>query len=328
MRQFGFQWHITNFCNLRCFHCYQSDFSHKDEVSYQIAAKIIHKISSELKDSQFTINVTGGEPFLYKGIFEVLRVLDATNNIRIINIITNGLFLNHEKIAKLNKLRKIRELKISLEGPDRETNDRIRGRGVFDRVMHNLKTIKYDSEKMVILMFTLGSYNLEHLSKMLQFARSHADGVIIERFVPWGRGRLLKDQYLKKTEWKKVIDIITQFAGINCEAIELLPYKAFHILFKKSLDLRGALCNLGEDSMALMPNGDVYPCRRFPTRIGNIISEDFSEILLRLKILNNSITENLKGKCASCGIEGCLGCRAIAYALTNDFYAEDPQCFL
>jgi len=30
--EFGFQWHITNRCNLRCSHCYQEDYSGSNEL--------------------------------------------------------------------------------------------------------------------------------------------------------------------------------------------------------------------------------------------------------------------------------------------------------
>jgi len=329
MQYFGFQWHITNFCNLRCFHCYQDDFSHKGELSVREIEKIIGKIAKGLKEQQIGINITGGEPLLYAEIYKVLNLLESVDNLKAVNIITNGLLLNNKTIENLNGLKKIKELKISLEGGDVETNDKIRGKGVFDKVMKNIESIRDISNKELILMFTLGSYNYNNLNEMLEFAEtSKVDGVIIERFVPWGRGVLLKDQYLKKGEWHRVIEAIIQFTKLDYSPVELLPYKAYHIVFKRTIELKGALCNLGNESMALMPNGDVYPCRRFPTRIGNIMQDDFKEILLRLKILKKNIIENLKGKCANCKIEGCWGCRAIAYALSSDFYVEDPQCFL
>ncbi|MEO0205347.1 MAG: radical SAM protein [candidate division WOR-3 bacterium] len=329
MHNFGFQWHITNFCNLRCFHCYQDEFTSRDDLKLSDIERIVNRISDTLRDWEIAINITGGEPLLYPDIFKVLGLLEDTANVKRINIITNGLVLNDDVIKKLNHMRKIKELKISLEGGDIETNNRIRGRGIFERLMHNIRSVQKDTNKEIVLMYTLGSYNYENLNEMLNLALNlSVNGVIIERFVPWGKGLFLKDQYLKKQEWCRVIEMIVQFAKLDYAPGELIPYKAFHIVLGEPIELKGALCNLGDESMALMPNGDVYPCRRFPTKIGNIIDDDFKEVLLRLKILKENIMENLKGRCANCKVEGCFGCRAIAYALTGDFYAEDPQCFL
>ncbi|MEO0123987.1 MAG: radical SAM protein [candidate division WOR-3 bacterium] len=329
MQNFGFQWHITNYCNLRCYHCYQDDFSRDEDLKINENKKILLKITERLKGGKITINITGGEPLLYKDIFKLLDTINEIDNIKTFNIITNGLLLNKDNIERLNCMKKLREIKISLEGGDPESNDKIRGKGVFDRVIMNVESLHRISNKEIILMFTLGSYNYRNLNRMLQLAKSlKVNGVIVERFVPWGKGLLLKAQYLKRDEWFVVIDDIIRFVNLDYSPKELIQYKAFHIILKNPSELKGALCNLGEESMALMPNGDVFPCRRFPTKIGNLLQDDFGEILLRLKILKNNIRENLKGKCRDCVIEGCFGCRALAYALNNDFYTEDPQCFL
>jgi MoaA/NifB/PqqE/SkfB family radical SAM enzyme len=49
---------------------------------------------------------------------------------------------------------------------------------------------------------------------------------------------------------------------------------------------------------------------------------DESEILEKLRR-----KENLKGKCGSCGIDDCRGCRSLALALTGDYLGEDPHCW-
>lgn len=329
MQYFGFQWHITNYCNLRCYHCYQDDFSNNSDLKINENEKILLKIAEKLSDGKITINITGGEPFLYKDIFKLLDAINQIDNIKTFNIITNGLLLNETNVEKLNRIEKLSEIKISLEGGDHESNDKIRGKGVFDKIIMNVENLHRISKKTIILMFTLGSCNYHNLNRMLQLAKClMVDGVIVERFVPLGKGLLLKNQYLKKDEWFAVVDEIIRFVNLDYNPKELVQYKAFHISFKNSNELKGALCNLGAESMALMPNGDVFPCRRFPTKIGNLLEDDFGEILLRLKILKNNIIENLKGKCRYCLFKGCFGCRALAYALNNDFYSEDPQCFL
>ncbi len=48
MKEFAFQWHITNICNLRCKHCYQEDFNDIDSNSVNDVQQIIKRISNEL----------------------------------------------------------------------------------------------------------------------------------------------------------------------------------------------------------------------------------------------------------------------------------------
>ncbi len=326
---FGFQWHITNFCNLRCRHCYQNDFTKDADLGFAEVRKIVKKIADKLTRAEILVNITGGEPLLHKDFFKIIDLIEMTGNIKGFNIITNGLLLTQKNVNKLKDYKKLRELKISLEAGNAELNDSIRGRGVFKKVLENVQNCNKEFNKEIVLMFTLSSYNYQDLPSMIRMAEElDADGVIIERFVPLGTGIQMKDEFLKPDEWQEVLRVIIDFSNLAVAPQELLPYKAFHVDLKKEKDVKGALCNLGDESMALMPNGDVYPCRRFPTKIGNLVNDDFGEILLRLRILRESLEKNLKGKCSRCNVSECIGCRALAYALTGDFYTEDPQCFL
>jgi len=72
IERFGFQWHITNLCNLRCKHCYQMDFSRKDDLDIFTLIKIAKIISDSLSDKFISINITGGEPFFRKDLFDLL----------------------------------------------------------------------------------------------------------------------------------------------------------------------------------------------------------------------------------------------------------------
>lgn len=78
-----------------------------------------------------------------------------------------------------------------------------------------------------------------------------------------------------------------------------------------------------------MPNGDVMPCRRMNLVIGNLKKENLfdiwysSEILWKLR----DRKEYLNG-CGACeNLDICAGCRAVAYGITGDYFAKDPQCW-
>ncbi len=69
--EFGFQWHITDKCNLRCTHCYQEDYSGSNELGLdgleRIADEIIKTLSKWNKKGD--IAITGGEPLLKEEMF-------------------------------------------------------------------------------------------------------------------------------------------------------------------------------------------------------------------------------------------------------------------
>jgi radical SAM protein with 4Fe4S-binding SPASM domain len=94
--------------------------------------------------------------------------------------------------------------------------------------------------------------------------------------------------------------------------------------------LRGAPCNLGRDSMCLMPDGTVYPCRRLPVAVGNVLGEPFAAIRERLAAYApDAIRPRLSGpRCGACDARDCAGCRALALSASGDILADDPQCAL
>lgn len=321
-REFSFQWHITDFCNLRCRHCYQEIFDQRNDLSYADLIKIIYNIVEFLNRENFdslSINLTGGEPLLFPYLNFLLEELDRIEIVKEINIITNGTVMP-DKIIKRG-YKKLKRLKISLEGAQEETNDLIRGKGNFRRVLDNIKNLSFNC----VLMFTLTKYNYMELDDMYRLAEKlEVEGLIFERFIPLGEGIKIRDKVLNSHEWYKVVERVASWADLSPE--DLIIYKAFYVDFKGNA-IYGATCNLGE-SCAVMPNGDVYPCRRFPIVLGNLLREDFSEIYKRIiEFKNRFVKINLKGKCSVCSVGDCIGCRALVYSLTSDMFEEDFQCW-
>ena len=76
---FFIQWHLTERCNLRCRHCYQQRRKPRemsiDELKQHIdgATEMLEAWEKEYDISLSpSINFTGGEPFLYKGLWDVI----------------------------------------------------------------------------------------------------------------------------------------------------------------------------------------------------------------------------------------------------------------
>jgi radical SAM protein with 4Fe4S-binding SPASM domain len=223
-------------------------------------------------------------------------------------------------------LEKLSTIKISLEGARPETNDWIRGENEFAQVVEKIGLI--DKNRFsVVLMFTLSKRNLDELELMLALAYElGVDGLLIERFIPEGRGKNMMSDLLQAKDWEKVLGWIGKKVGEEDDIFSLLPYRAFWLQLKPEFQVLGALCNLGE-SLCLMPDGTFFPCRRFPYPLGNIFQNDFWEILEKSPLLQRVRKKsNLEGKCKICPIEECLGCRALAFALYHNPLAEDIQC--
>ncbi len=330
---FYFQWHITNFCNLRCAHCYQDDFSKDKDLDGSRLRKIADNIQDALKgwNRKACIHLTGGEPLLKPELFSLLKELDERPEVEELGIITNGTLLNREWIKRLSLFPKLRKFKISLEGPDAEMNDSIRPGGTFEKVTRNLSLIKGEKRFEIVLMLTVMKRNYGSLPSLLHLCQDLGmDGLIIERFIPWGRGEAIRGEVLNGQEWKEMVKTLLDFFSIEIDEEDpVFTHQAFQASFNSGEpELMGAPCVIGYDGLCIMPDGEVFPCRRFPVSIGNLLKESLREIWEQSTVLQGlRRKENLKGKCGTCDMKDCRGCRSLALALTGDPLAEDPHCW-
>jgi radical SAM protein with 4Fe4S-binding SPASM domain len=328
---FYVQWHITNFCNLRCKHCYQEDFSKANDLDWSGLKRISDNILTTVHgwNKTASIHLTGGEPLLKPEIFLLLEELDRKPNVKELGIITNGLFFDDDIIKKLSPFPKLSKIKISLDGADAETNDSIRSKGSFEKVMNNFFLIKKKKRFEIILMFTVMKKNFRSLLSLLELCQKlDIDGLIIERFIPWGRGREITGEVLDQDQWKEMLSTLFDFFSMGPGNEGVLPYQAFQVSFNgREMDLSGAPCVIGTDGLCIMPEGSVFPCRRFPISIGNLLNDPLAEIWEESEILKKlRRKENLKGKCGRCPAKDCRGCRSLALCLTGDYLEEDPHC--
>src|SRR3989344_5893732 len=82
---------VTNVCNARCKHCF-IDFDHPDIFKGQLTLEEIDKLTKSFGSSMLNVNLTGGEPFLRKDFFEIVKLYFNNANIKSVYITTNGMF--------------------------------------------------------------------------------------------------------------------------------------------------------------------------------------------------------------------------------------------
>jgi len=330
MQDFHIQWHITNRCNLRCLHCYQNEFSSSGELDWAGLKVICDNLINTMRrqDKRLTMSLTGGEPFLKEELFRLIEYLSLSEQIRDISIITNGLLVD-KYILELKKYPKLSTIFVSLEGVTPEVNDSIRGEQTFRRVEKNIKLLK-EHKFTVFIMFTVSKRNLRQAEALLDFSKKNSlDGFILERFIPLGQGEKMKEELLSSPELERLF--MTIFSRCQIDYFrEAVQYHALRVELKgNAVNLFGAECVVGKFGCAILPGGEVLPCRRFYLPIGNLADTSLYDIWKNSEILNKiRVRDNLQGKCRHCRIADCFGCRALAHAVSGDYLAEDPLCWL
>lgn len=126
-------------CNLRCKMCYEwgtnGSYHDKEELAVLDLATVLRTVE-ECLPAKPKFEFFGGEPMLYPGIWEVIRLIRQGGSE--ISFSTNGTLLDSHAERLVDAAPTL--VWVSNDGP-REINDRQRGHGVFDRVMRGIERV-------------------------------------------------------------------------------------------------------------------------------------------------------------------------------------------
>jgi len=330
--EFYFQWHITERCNQRCTHCYHESYDAGGELDReQLLESADQMLAAAEKWGKYaSFSLTGGEPFIRRDdLLTLANYLDGKERNAYYDILTNGALLNGEIVSELADLGKLRRVQLSFEGASPETNDRIRGEGSFDKTISAVRLLK-GAELTVSVMTTVSRANSREILPLIDILENEGvDTFALERFIPEGQGKKIDSEAMSAEEVREVFQAVYEVGRIPRDIRVLMYRPLFGILDSEDLTI-GAMCSVGTNALTIMHDGTVLPCRRLPVPLGNIRTDSLFKIWydspMLWEIRNPS---NLKGKCDGCElIPICRGCRAVAYANTGDYLAEDPQCWI
>ena len=129
---------VTNDCNLRCTHCYVSsgDYVPPREMRTDEILGLVDQ-ARELGAGRFL--VTGGEPFMVRGIFDIIRYITAESDMV---LLTNGLFFSAKIIARFGGQGAWPAVLADQPGrSDGRTHDRVRGKGSFSKTVAAIRRV-------------------------------------------------------------------------------------------------------------------------------------------------------------------------------------------
>jgi radical SAM protein with 4Fe4S-binding SPASM domain len=240
---------------------------------------------------------------------------------------TNGVLISGDIIEFLRDNHC--SVQTSIDGLTEEQHDEIRGKGNFNRTVSTVKRLS-ESGINTTVHFVVHKSNypanidqLESFFNLLQ--RLGVKGVTFSLLVPIGRGRSMKELVLIPNEVKVLFQWLIEVSK---------SFPALHLDNSRPLwvgieNCAGGVCPAGFRICAILPNGDVLPCRRLPIVLGNLKSQSFFEIWYKSDILWQLRERKKINHCGKCKfLERCAGCRAMAYAVYGDFMARDPLCFV
>lgn len=339
MDYFAFQWHITDECGQRCKHCYIFSEGHPTlvEMSWDRMVAVLANIKRMCERMRRLpyLYITGGDPILHSRFWDLLELVHSRGIP--FTLMGNPFHLTDNICQRMRQLG-CRKYQLSLDGL-RETHDRFRKPGSFDRTLEAIGTIRKAGIHCAI-MSTVSAANIDEIPLLIDVIVEHqADIFAFGRYCPTSEDKAHRDTW--HIAPKRYRDFLSQcWAKFeqykDCDTtFNLKDHLWTLFLYEKGLfkipegldeDTIYDGCNCGNCHFTISAEGRLMACRRFDSYVG-VVTEELYDVFHGEKMEQYRQHEKFE-KCRQCELlRFCRGCPAVAYGYTKNFYAADPQCW-
>ena len=171
---------VTDRCNLRCQYCMPAhgiDIVPRQELlSFKEMYRLI-RVLTELGVNK--VRLTGGEPFVRKDFVGFLEMLSYNDLLDAINITTNGALISHH-IDKIEQLKKVKNINLSIDSLNREKFAKITRRDVYPEVYKTFKLLEKSSLNLKLNVVVQSGFNTDEI---VDFVRLTKDKNVAVRFI-------------------------------------------------------------------------------------------------------------------------------------------------
>ena len=177
------QVHPTRRCNLACAHCYSS--SGPDQRAELDVRVLAGAVADAAALGYRQLSVSGGEPFLYGPLAELLRAGRAAGMAN--TVTTNGMLLSPRRLDPVVPYLDL--LAVSVDGPPAEHNLMRRDPAAFERMLRYLPAVRAAGVPFGVI-FTLTRHNADQLEWLVSFAAEQGAGLVqVHPLTQIGRAR-------------------------------------------------------------------------------------------------------------------------------------------
>ncbi len=328
-RPFPIQLDITNSCNLSCSHCYHADHTNFKLMGFEQWKNVIDQYFQFIEDLNYEpiVIFCGGEPTASPHLFPLIEYIQMKDANTQFVILTNGTLLS-EKMALKFKLVKNVVFQISLDGPDKNKHDEIRGFGSFDKTMRGISILNENKLSFSILA-VLSKKSKPWVENFFMLGRSiNAASVNFTRIVELG--------FAKRSNISNMNSLLTDLEPLQLQAayaemifwaskykIKTNTHAPLYSLLSPGLGRNGRFW----ESLVINYQGNILLSSRSGIVIGSVLDEKLIDVFKHNPLLKR-LRKGQINKCGSCELlKTCGGDRNIAYAKTGDFFGEDPGCW-
>jgi radical SAM protein with 4Fe4S-binding SPASM domain len=242
---------INNACNLRCTHCYITDYRDRDLLTLDEIETLFDDL---VRAGVLFLNLTGAEMTLRRDFLDILEA--ARRRHFVVTILTNATRLREDQIEALARIG-LASIFVSLYGVTADTHEQITDRhGTFDATMATVRRLR-NHNLPVVLRFLAMRHNTGDIPHVARFAEE--------------MDALFTTSYSLFT---------TDGAKAQTEA-HRIPTERLAELFEKGwlAPPKPAQCIAGAHKLRISSAGDVYPCELLRLRFGNLRRATVQEIM-------------------------------------------------
>ncbi|WP_200975842.1 GTP 3',8-cyclase MoaA [Echinicola sp. 20G] len=163
---------VTDNCNLRCQYCMPEEgvnFAHKKDLLTWEEMYTMAKAFVEMGVNK--IRITGGEPFVRKGLMEFLEKINQLRGLEEISITTNATLIGPH-IAQLKKLG-ITTINVSFDSLDKARFNHITRRDQFDIVMANIRQMMEEGFDVKLNCVVMEGKNTDDIIPFIKFVQKY-----------------------------------------------------------------------------------------------------------------------------------------------------------
>ena len=313
---------LTYRCNHKCLFCscpWESDENYsKEELSY---AEWTNVIDTLMRNGVSTFTLTGGEPLMRDDIKNIIDYI--LNKGASLNIISNGRKITDEFLDFIAE----RNLSICISIPGIETFVEHTG---IDNVDYVLSLFEKTRSKRIKATANIAvtKKNLPELYENIAYALiKGADYILLNRFLPGGRGLKNQEYLLSKDETNQILDIAEEvlskankYGHVGTE----LPLCAINNPDKYKHIRVSNLCSAAKGFCIIDPSGYLKVCNHSPIRICKYNELD----TLKNNMYWNSfrLRDYIPDMCKDCDkLDRCDGgCREAAHVYYGGINDPDP----
>lgn len=302
---------LTYSCNEKCVHCYAnypSESNRKNLTIAQIKAMLFDLYHMKCMHITFT----GGDPFMFADFVELF---EFTRNLGFsCDIFTNAVYLSeHNDILQRILDYRPQAFFISLYGADSKTHENITNTpGTFDKTVTSIRKIRKANVPVVLNVMVL-NLNADKIEEIVSFAKElNVDYRVGISLIHKNDGSDLPMEYFidDKTIIKKIL---------------LIEKDRFFSLDQHIGTEKGDFfCGAARTSLAISPDGTVYPCVSLKCALGSIFEDRIADIWCsdKRKNLLSLLTWDNAVKCKDCNyVDNCPHCIGISLLETGDMFS-------